>query len=118
MHVNNLPQAAYKVDVPAPVSGYVAKMDTTAIGYAAQGLGAGRVKKTDEIDPAVGLIMRVRLGDYVNAGDALATLYINRMELAQAAGEKLTAAISIAEEKPELPPLVYAAVSPEGVVRG
>ena len=115
--VNNLPQAAYKVDVPAPAAGYVAKMDTTAIGYAAQGLGAGRVKKTDVIDPAVGLVMQVRLGDYVKKGDALATLYINQPEQAKEATARLQAAITLTQEQPELPPLVYAAVSPEGIVR-
>ena len=115
--VNNLPQAAYKVDVPSPAAGYVAKMDTTAIGYAAPGLGAGRVKKTDVIDPAVGLVMQVRLGDYVRKGDALATLYINQPEQAREATARLQAAITLTQEQPELPPLVYAAVSPEGIVR-
>ena len=113
-----LPQAAYQIDVPALCEGYVSAMDTTAIGYAAQGLGAGRVKKTDEIDPAVGLVMKVRLGDYVKPGDPLATLYVNRKELAEAAMRKLQAAIAMEKEKPALPPLVYAAVSPEGVLRG
>ena len=112
-----LPHAAYKLDVPALSSGYVAKMDTTAIGYCAQGLGAGRVQKTDEIDPAVGLIMRVRLGDYVQAGMPLATLYLNKRELANEAAAKLQAAIRLDTECPELPPLVYAAVSPDGIVR-
>ena len=92
-------------------------MDTTAIGYCAQGLGAGRMKKTDVIDPAVGLIMRVRLGDRVEAGDPLATLYLNRRELADEAAKRLTQAITISQEKPELPPLIYATVSPEGIVR-
>ena len=110
-----LPHAAYKLDVPARRSGYVAKMDTTAIGYTAQGIGAGRQTKDDVIDPAVGLIMRVRLGDYVEEGAPLATLYLNRRELAAAAADKLHAAIDIEEERPELAPLIYAAVSPEGV---
>ncbi len=112
-----LPHAAYKIAVPAKKAGYVAKMDTTEIGYCAQDLGAGRKVKTDVIDPAVGLIMDVRLGDYVKEGDALATLYINKRELANAAIERMQRAITIESEKPELPPLVYAAVSPEGIIR-
>ena len=113
-----LPHAAYKLDVPATASGYVAKMDTTAIGYAAQGLGAGRAKKTDMIDPAVGLVMQVRLGDYVKEGEPLATLYLNKRELAGEAVSRMQEAVTIAKERPELPPLIYAAVSPEGVTRG
>ena len=115
--VDYLPHAAYKISVPAPASGYVARMDTAAIGRCAQALGAGRQKKTDVIDPAVGLVMDVRLGDEVKAGDSLATLYLNRCELANGAVKSMQRAITIAKEKPELPPLIHAAVSREGVTR-
>ena len=115
--VDYLPHAAYKISVPAPASGYVARMDTAAIGRCAQALGAGRQKKTDVIDPAVGLVMDVRLGDEVKAGDSLATIYLNRRELANGAVASMQRAITIAKEKPELPPLIHAAVSREGVTR-
>lgn len=112
-----LPHAAYKIAVPALKDGYVAHMNTTDIGYIAQDLGAGRKTKADVIDPAVGLVMDVRLGAQVKAGDSLATLYINKPELAKSAIARMQEAITISEEKPELPPLVYASVSPEGVIR-
>ncbi len=113
--VDWLPHAAYKISVPALRDGYVGKMDTTEIGYCAQMLGAGRRKKTDEIDPAVGIVMDVRIGDRVRTGDSLATLYLNRRELANEAVERMQRAITISDEKPEKPPLIYASVSPEGV---
>lgn len=113
--VDWLPHAAYKISVPALRDGYVGKMDTTEIGYCAQTLGAGRRKKTDEIDPAVGIVMDVCIGDRVRAGDSLATLYLNRRELANEAVERMQRAIMISDEKPEKPPLIYASVSPEGV---
>ena len=112
-----LPHAAYKISVPAPVDGYVSRMDTTAIGYCAQALGAGRQKKSDVIDPAVGLVMDVRLGDFVKAGDSLATLYLNRRELAGNAVARMQQAIEIAQQKPELPPLIYASVSHQEIIR-
>lgn len=115
--VSRLPQARFHVEVPAPQDGFVARMDTTAIGFVAQGLGAGRRQKSDVIDPAVGLVMDVRLGDAVRAGQPLATLHLNRQELAQEAIARLQEAIVIAEEKPVLPPLVYASVTPQGVER-
>ena len=115
--VDYLPHAAYRIDVPALEDGFVAKMDTTAIGYCAQDLGAGRKKKTDAIDPAVGLVMRVRLGDAVAAGQPLATLYLNKPELANEAIARMQRAIAISPERPELPPLIYAAVSPEETIR-
>lgn len=115
--VSRLPQARFHVEVPAPRDGFVARMDTTAIGFVAQGLGAGRRQKSDVIDPAVGLVMDVRLGDAVRAGQPLATLHLNRQELAQEAIARLQEAVVIAEEKPVLPPLVYASVTPQGVER-
>ena len=115
--VTRLPQAKYIVPVPAPHDGYVADMDTTAIGYCAQDLGAGRKQKTDAIDPAVGLVMDVRIGDFVKQGDPLATLHLNRMELAEGAIARMQQAVRLTSEKPATPPLVYAAVSPEGVAR-
>lgn len=115
--VDYLPHAAYRIDVPAPRGGYVAKMDTTEIGYCAQDLGAGRKKKTDVIDPAVGLVMRVRLGDAVAAGQPLATLYLNKRELANEAIARMQRAITVSPERPALPPLIYAAVSPEETIR-
>ena len=115
--VSRLPQARWRVEVPAPRDGYVARMDTTAIGYVAQGLGAGRRQKSDVIDPAVGLVMDVRLGDAVRAGQPLATLHINHQEQAQEAIARMQQAVTIEGEKPELPPLVYASVTPQGVER-
>ena len=105
--VTRLPQAKYLVPVPAPHDGYVADMDTTAIGYCAQDLGAGRKQKTDEIDPAVGLVMNVRIGDFVKQGDALATLHLNRMELAEGAIARMQQAVKLTADKPAIPPLVY-----------
>ena len=115
--VNLLPQAKYHVEVPAPADGYVADMDTTKIGYCAQDLGAGRKKKTDAIDPAVGLVMDVRLGDFVKKGQSLATLHINNMALAEQAIARMQEAVKLTAEKQPVPPLVYASVSPEGITR-
>lgn len=116
--VTRLPQAKYLVSVPAPHDGYVADMDTTAIGYCAQDLGAGRKQKTDVIDPAVGLVMNVRIGDFVKQGDALATLHLNKPEQAESAIARMQQAVKLTADKPAIPPLVYASVSPEGIARG
>ena len=115
--IDELCKVKRKIDVKAEKSGYISSMHAESIGTAAQMLGAGRATKEDVIDPAVGLVMNVRLGDRVRAGDSLATLYLNRPELANAAIDRLQRAIVIGQEKPELPPLIYAAVSQEGVLR-
>jgi len=73
-----LPQAKYKIDVPARISGFVSNMVADEIGIAAMLLGAGRATKEDKIDLAVGLMLRKKVGDRVEKGDALVTIYANR----------------------------------------
>lgn len=111
--VTLLPQAARLVDVPAPRAGYVQHMDTVAIGCAAQMLGAGRMKKEDEIDLAVGLVMQVRIGDAVQAGQPLATLYANDPTKIPAAAEALQAAIHVGETRVPPTELIRAVITPE-----
>ncbi|MCB2347471.1 thymidine phosphorylase, partial [Clostridium estertheticum] len=73
-----LPQAKYKIDVPALTSGFVSNMVADEIGIAAMLLGAGRATKEDKIDLAVGLMLRKKVGDKVEKGEALVTIYSNR----------------------------------------
>ena len=102
-----MPQAERKVDLCAEESGYIAGMTTSLIGYAAQSLGAGRIKKSDVIDPAVGLIMKKRVGDRIEKGEAWCTLYVNPASDEEGAKALLRRAVTISTEKPEVRPLIY-----------
>ena len=115
--VRLLPQPREILAVTAQREGYITRMDTAQIGSAAQSLGAGRMRKTDPIDPAVGLVMAVRLGDYVHAGEPMAHLYVNDPSNVQGAQERVRSAIQIDPERATLPPLVYATVTKAGVER-
>lgn len=92
-------------------SGYVGHMDTRQLGMAALCLGAGRENARDVIDHAVGIQMQVRYGDFVRENEPLAMLYVNNSDLLGTAVEKVTAAISISEERPEQIPLIYKLIS-------
>ncbi|HOS18844.1 MAG TPA: thymidine phosphorylase, partial [Clostridia bacterium] len=96
-----------KLDVFPAGSGYVADMDAVSIGVAAQLLGAGRAKKEDAIDPAVGLVMRKRRGDYIRRDEPLATLYVNESARLAEAASKLRSAVAISKAPPERIPMVY-----------
>jgi len=108
-----LPAAAHIVPVPAQMSGFVAGMDTTALGDASQRLGAGRRTKDDQIDPAVGFVMDVELGDRIEAGQPLAHLHLNDPGLAAETTPRVQGAIRIAGARQPAPPLVYAVI-PDG----
>ncbi|MGI5898789.1 MAG: thymidine phosphorylase [Christensenellales bacterium] len=95
------------MDVLSAEEGWFSGADTATIGRAAQNLGAGRLKKTDVIDGDVGIIMRIRIGDRVEKGQAVATLVYKNDEKARESKEMLLAAIKIREEKPEKPRLIH-----------
>lgn len=73
-----MPQAKYVIDVPAKTSGVISNIVADEIGIAAMLLGAGRATKEDEIDLAVGLMLRKKVGDAVKEGEPFVTIYANR----------------------------------------
>ena len=115
--VSKLPQPALVREVSMGCEGYIAAMDTQALGYAAQAMGAGRVQKTDDIDYAVGFILPVRIGDHVTADTPLCTLYARSEADAQKAEAAIRAAITITEAPVQRPPLWYAVVTADGIER-
>ncbi len=72
-----LPQAKYTFEVEAAQSGFVEKIGSEAMGVASSMLGAGRQTKDDVIDLAVGLMLNKKVGDRVETGESLVTIYSN-----------------------------------------
>ena len=93
----------YSRDVLAGRTGFIAETDTREIGRASQHLGAGRLRKEDEIDFTAGIRMHVRIGNFVKEGDVLATLYGADSRRLEEAEIILEAAIQISAE-PTAPP--------------
>ena len=110
-------KAKYAHDICAPADGYIVQNDVERIGNASVLLGAGRIKKEDSIDFAAGIIMHKKLGDTVKAGEPICTLYADDDTLFAAAEEMYVGGLTIGAEKPEVPPLIYARVTSEGVER-
>jgi pyrimidine-nucleoside phosphorylase len=101
----------------AKKSGYLYSMNTEQCGIASMELGAGREKKEDRIDFSAGILLHKKVGDFVQAGEPLATLYSSAEGLCETAGRTLQYAVAIREEKPEQKPLIYARVTKDGVER-
>ncbi|AGF25671.1 MULTISPECIES: pyrimidine-nucleoside phosphorylase [Bacillus amyloliquefaciens group] len=106
---SKLPQAAYKIDVPAKEAGVVSKIVADEIGVAAMLLGAGRATKEDEIDLAVGIMLRKKVGDNVEKGEPLVTLYANRENVDDVTA-KVYDNIRISE-KAEAPKLIHTLIT-------
>ena len=106
-----LPRAASRRDVVASASGFVTAVDCEKVGLAALVIGGGRRRKEDSIDPAVGLRVRVRVGDAVREGDPLATLEFNDPSAVPVAEDLLRRAYVIGPLAPVAGPMVLEVVT-------
>ena len=102
-----LPQAPVDVPLLAEREGYLAEVDAQALGRASGDLGAGRRRKGDAIDPAVGIVFRPKLGDRLQAGEQIGAIHARTEDDASACARRVEAAISISEGPVESPPLVH-----------
>jgi pyrimidine-nucleoside phosphorylase len=106
-----LPLATMIERVPARSSGYIQQVAADEIGKAALLLGAGRDKKGDRIDMAVGLEIFAKVGEYVEAGTTIAVIHANdEMKLSQAR-EFLDRAVQYSATPVEPLPLFYDEIS-------
>ena len=101
-----LPVAPIVREVAAPSGGYVEHIAATRVGIASLTLGAGRVRKEDEIDHAVGVVCRAKRGDRVEAGAALAEIHARDEAAAEAASAEVAASYTLADTAPEPRPIV------------
>lgn len=101
-----LPTAPHRHTITAPTSGVVARMDALAIGVASVRLGAGRATKDDDVDPAVGFEVCVRVGETVDAGDPLIHVDYRSEDRRDAALDALQSAWEIADTNPGIDDLI------------
>ena len=109
--IDLLCQVRRKVAVYPDRDGFICGMNAEGIGTAAQMIGAGREKKEDDIDHAVGLIMHKRLGDAVSMNDPICTFYVNDESRLDDAVALLKKSVCISGERPEKTPMVYEVIS-------
>jgi pyrimidine-nucleoside phosphorylase len=105
-----LPQAPVRLPVHAEAPGWLTAVDTRKVGQLAAQLGAGRQRKDDQIDPAVGMEVDVKLGDQVQPGQVLGWVYARDRAAAEQAGAGLTAALTLTDTPRQAPPLVHGQV--------
>lgn len=90
-------------EVKAEKDGYLHAMNTEEIGMTSLILGGGRETKESRIDLTVGIVFEKKIGDFVKAGDTIAVLHANDASKCALAEKRLSAAITIGEEKTEAP---------------
>lgn len=81
-------------------TGYVAQMDTTALGWAVQRTGAGREKAGEPVDPHAGIVFHARRGAHIEKGKPFATIYATTADLLEEPIEILRQAILFSQNPP------------------
>lgn len=76
-----LPQAEFKIEVKADEAGVISKINADELGVAAMLLGAGRETMDSELDLAAGLMLHKKIGDAVEAGETIVTIYSNKEDV-------------------------------------
>lgn len=105
-----LPSAKLVIPITADSAGWVKVVDAQAVGESSVEIGAGRAKKGDIIDQAVGIMVRVKVGDKINAGQTLFDVHVNDRKAFETVFQKLKTSVEISEEPVEPPPYFWGVI--------
>ena len=106
-----LPNATGAQEITTSRGGYVSAIDAELIGYASSMVGAGRNTKEDSIDPAVGVILEVKVGHKIEADSILCRIYYTNDEHVAEAAELVEDAFKISQQPVEERDLILEVVS-------
>ena len=107
----DLPQAEMKKEVLSPKKGFINSMNTEKIGLSALSLGAGRRRVDDQVDLAAGIRLHKKIGDPVEKGESLATLYYSPSTDPTEASQLYLGAVEIRSQKKKSPRLIQSVIS-------
>jgi pyrimidine-nucleoside phosphorylase len=112
--VKRLPQAKHTMQVMSPASGWISSMHCEQIGTACVILGGGRERKEDSVDPSVGITLHKKVGDRVDAREALATIHYNAEARAERARYLISDSIHVTDAAPARRPLIHRVIQSGG----
>ncbi len=115
-HYELLPQASLEEEILAQQTGYVQAIDGQEVGIAIKGLGGGRETKDDVLDLSVGVMLKAKVGDFVEKGQSIATLYGNDSKKMAEAKERIVSAYRFGQKKIAPLPMVLDVVMKDEVV--
>jgi pyrimidine-nucleoside phosphorylase len=108
---SRLPAARLQEPLLASHDGFVARLDALSVARASNLLGAGRERKGDPVDLAVGVVLHAKVGDRVEQGQPLLTIHANDGRRLDEARRLLQAGIELSEAPVPAPPLILQRVS-------
>ncbi len=115
-HPEKYPKAKYSFTVNAESDGYITKMKAFDFGIASLELGAGRKSKEQPIDPAAGLVLNKKVGNYVKKGETIVTCYTNNEASMDFVQGMLSNALEINKNEPEIIPMISHRIDKDGIL--
>jgi pyrimidine-nucleoside phosphorylase len=113
-HPESVPLSKYHYDLIGADSGYIKKINAKEIGLIAIALGAGRFKKEDRIDYGAGIRLYKKVGDHVEKGDILATIYTAKKEAVASANTRLLRSFAYSKQPTSTPKLINQFINEDG----
>jgi len=109
-NLDKLPKAKFIEPIMAEKSGWVNSVNAREVGETSVQLGAGREKKGDPIDPAVGIMVYAKIGDAIEADQTLFEIHANNAGKLLQAKERLKNAVEITQDRVERPPYFHGVI--------
>lgn len=100
-------KAKYELKIYAKTDGYIDRIETDQIGNIALMLGAGRKSKEDKINLTAGLVFNKKIGDKINKGDLLVTLYGDNEKILKEEKDEFLQSIHLSRKKPPIQSVIY-----------
>lgn len=110
-----LPTCDLIVEVKSVETGYISRIKSDDVGIAAMVLGAGRENMDTVLDMGAGIVLKKKVGDFVQTGDVIATLYTNKEDKLEDATKRLLGAYSFSATEVKAPVLIHAVVKKDGM---
>ncbi len=111
------PSSKYVREIICPSTGCIEFLDALEIGFTCIMIGAGRTRVDEVIDYKAGIVLRKKVGDTVNTGEVLATIYTDRSSVIDEAVRRTAAAFRISSSIPPMPLLIKLMIDMNGVHR-
>ena len=110
-NTEKLEKAKYIIPVYSKEEGYIYEINAEKIGKLACDLGAGRIKKEDKIDKAVGIEIRKKVADYIMQGEVIGYIHLNQQEKIEQSKEELLKIFKIRKEKVESEKIILGVIN-------
>jgi thymidine phosphorylase len=98
-----LPLVSESVKVESPRSGVITRIETTEIGHAIAAIGGGRVRIEDVVDPTVGFVTNIKVGDHIAEGEEIGVVYCANSDRGEEAARRIQAAYTVSDDSPAKP---------------